>query len=118
MTKRLIIAAVFLLSSFLLSFLAVNYVVTEIDKTTEIIVNSENPLEASEKILSSWEKNKNLFSLFLKHTDADTIERYYLELTWAYNEKNSEAAADILVKLRAFLQVTAEGEKIKTENIF
>lgn len=118
MTKRLIIAFLFLLLSFLVSLFSVSFVINEIDKTVDAIDTITDERECAAQILSKWQENKKYFSLFLKHTDADSIEMYYLELESALNNDDDDELGRILYRLRAFLSVTAEGEKIKSENIF
>ncbi len=118
MTKRLVIAFLFLLLSFLVSFFSVSFVINEIDKTIETIDSISDERLCAQEILSMWQENKKYFPLFLKHTDADSIERYYLELEAALKDDDADEIGKILYRLRAFLSVTAEGEKIKSENIF
>ncbi len=118
MTKRLIIAIAFLSVSFFVSLFCVSFITAEIERTAEIISAYDDEFECAREILSRWHDSKRAFSLFLKHTDADSIERYYIELQLALEEGGREKIRDILQKLYAFLCVTAEGEKIKTENIF
>lgn len=118
MTKRLIVAVVFLLGAFLISLICVMSVQNEIGKVLSLIEENDDIYECSEKILNLREHNEKVFSLFLKHTDADTIERLHYELYFAVNDRNDEKIKLLLAEIYAFLSVTSEGEKVKTENIF
>lgn len=118
MTKRLIVAVVFLLSALLLSILSVSRVHKEINDVLYEIETNEDIYSCAENILAKRENNEKIFSVFLKHTDADTIDRLHIELRFALENRNDEKIILLLAEIYAFLSVTSEGERIKTENIF
>lgn len=118
MTKRLIVAVIFLLSAFILSVVCVSRVHSEIDRVLYEIDNSTDIYSAAEAVLGLRESNEKVFSLFLKHTDADMIDSLHIELRFALEAGNDEEIRLLLGELYAFLWVTSEGERIKSENIF
>lgn len=118
MTKRLIVSAVFLLSAFLLSILSADRVQREIEAVLYEIETNDDIYSCAENILARRQDNEKVFSVFLKHTDADMIDRLHIELEFALNNRNDEKIILLLAEIYAFLSVTSEGEKVKTENIF
>ena len=118
MTKRLIAATVLLLAAFLLSIFSVSRVHREISLVLSEIENTEEPYACAENVLKLRKGNERVFSLFLKHTDADMIDRLHIELESALSDRNDTAIIRLLREIYAFLSVTAEGERAKSENIF
>ena len=118
MTKRLITALVLLSSSLMLCILSVKFLVNEIDNSIEIILSDNQISEKSRLLNEHWQKNGRVFSVFLKHTDADFLERNFIELENACAMGNTEKAEEIISQLYAYLAVTAEAEKLRVENIF
>lgn len=118
MTKRLVVAIVFILSSFFLSLISVGQVHNEIDSVLYEIDTNEDIYSCAENVLLLREGNERVFSLFLKHTDADMIDRLHIELNIALKNRNDERIALLLSEIYAFLSVTSEGERVKSENIF
>ena len=118
MTKRLIVAIVLLLSAFLVSTLSVMRVQAEIEEVLYEIENNEDIYSCAEKVLSLRKSNERVFSMFLKHTDADMIDRLHLELKAALGNSDEIKITLLLSEIYAFLTVTSEGERLKSENIF
>ncbi len=118
MTKRLIVSVVFLLSAFFLSIFSVSRVQKEISSVLYEIDTNEDIYSCAENVLGMRKTNEKVFSVFLKHTDADTIDRLHIELEFALQNRNSEKIKLLLAEIYALLSVTSEGEKVKTENIF
>lgn len=123
MAKRLIIAALFLILSFSVSFLSHIYfvntsekIISEIDSA--VYSDEADGAEHIESLLSLWEKNKNYFAILLKHSDADTVDRYFLELSSLRENGDADSIFSLLTELKAFVRVTLDGEKPKIENIF
>ncbi len=118
MTKRLVVAFAFLFTAFAVSLFAVRHIEGDIEAVLTEIENTEDVFLCAEKILGLREKNEKSFSLFLKHTDADMIDRLHLQLEDALERRDEETVTRLLAEIYAFLYVTAQGEKAKTENIF
>ena len=120
MTKRLIIAAVFLSVSLFISIFANIYILKSINELYTLCENAaerENSAEFSE-LLEYWQAHKTAFSVFLKHADADTLTRYFLKIENFADEGNYSQAKSVIFELKAFLLCTKEGELLKFENIF
>ena len=118
MTKRLVVAIVFFFFLFLSSLLAVGRVHSEIEAVLSEIEANADIYSCAENVLKMRKTNESVFSLFLKHTDADMIDRLHIELRAALNSRNDEKITLLLAEIYAFLTVTDEGERVKTENIF
>ena len=118
MTKRLILSVIFLLSALTLSLISVGRVHREINAVLYEIDTNEDIFSCAENVLSLRESNERVFALFLKHTDADMIDRLHIELSFALKARNEEKITILLSEIYAFLSVTSEGERVKTENIF
>ncbi len=120
MTKRLIIAAVFLSVSLFISIFANIYILTSINEMYELCQNAEmNEDEtAFNELLGYWQARKTAFSVFLKHADADTLARYFLKIENFADNGNFSQAKSVVFELKAFLACTEEGELLKFENIF
>lgn len=118
MTKRLILSVVFLLSALSLSLFSVGRVHREINAVLYEIDTNEDIYSCARNVLGMRESNERVFALFLKHTDADMIDRLHIELSFALEKGNDEKITLLLSEIYAFLSVTGEGEKVKSENIF
>ena len=118
MTKRLIFAVVFLLSALSLSLLSVGRVHKEINAVLYEIETNDEIFSCAENVLGLRDSNERVFSLFLKHTDADMIDRLHIELSFALKRRDEEKVSLLLSEIYALLSVTDEGEKVKSENIF
>lgn len=118
MTKRIIIASVLITSAFLIAFVSANFIVNELENIVSEAEADEDAFVCAEKILSLWKENEKYFSLILKHTDADTADRMFFELEEAIENENEAKLIRLIAEIKAFLSVTAEGEKAKIENIF
>lgn len=118
MTKRLIVSVVFLFSAFILSIFSVGRVHSEINAVLHEIEANDDIYVSAEKVLLLRRDNERVFSLFLKHTDADMIDRLHIELSFAVKNRNDERVELLLAEIYAFLSVTSEGERVKSENIF
>lgn len=118
MTKRLVVAFAFLITAFTVSFFAVKHIEKDIEAVLTEIENTDDVFLCAENVIALREGNKKAFSLFLKHTDADMIDRLHLQLEDALERRDEETVTRLLTEIYAFLYVTAEGEKAKTENIF
>ncbi len=118
MTKRLVVAFVFLLSAFLVSFSAVRSVERNIEAVLYEIDNNEDIYSCAENVLAQRVNNEKVFSLFLKHTDADMIDKLHISLGLAVESGDDYRIKTLLEDIYSFLSVTLEGEKVKSENIF
>ncbi len=120
MTKRLIIAVVFLLFSLIVSIFANVYILSSIKELYVLCDNAANvgDEKAFSAILRYWESHRTGFSVFLKHTDADILTRYFSSLENFMYTKNFSEAKRVIFDLKAYLYCTAEGEILKFENIF
>lgn len=76
--------------------------------------------EKTQALLEKWQEERKALSVFLKHTEADMLERFFAEIeSFSSEEKNGERkTADTVGDMRAFLAVIIETEKAKIENIF
>lgn len=126
MTKRLIIAAVFLIAAFCIGLFTHIYFVNTSELMIDVIdkainADDEDVSEYIDELTLLWKENKRFFAILLKHSDADTADRYFLMLK-SYGEKEKKEEKDetmlILRELKAFISVTLEGEIPKIENIF
>lgn len=126
MTKRLIIAAVFLIVAFCIGLFTHIYFVNTSELMIDVIdkainADDEDVAEYIDELTLLWKENKRFFAILLKHSDADTADRYFLMLK-SYGEKEKKEEKDetmlILRELKAFISVTLEGEIPKIENIF
>ncbi len=123
MTKRLVIAAVFLLASLsgsISSYIYIQTVFGELEAIAENVYESddENYFEEISILNEKWQKNSRAVAVILKHTDADTLERYFHTLEKSASSGDIYFSRKILSELIAFLRVTAEGEKAEIQNIF
>lgn len=118
MTGRLTIALILLITSFFVSLFSLSFVVDEINESIEVISSDEDVFTRTELLTEKWSRERKMFSILLKHADVDTIDRFYLEIKYACERNDKEKAEEILAQLKACLIVTAETEKLKTENIF
>ncbi|MBR3768382.1 MAG: DUF4363 family protein [Clostridia bacterium] len=121
MTKRLVIAAVFLslalfisISSYVYLEITSEKIFSAIDELSEDIYE-EN---AANELISIWDKNKKIYGVFLKHADADMLDRQFIVLEKSILEGDSYTALLTLRELNAYLHITLEGEMLKIENIF
>ena len=118
MTKRLLVAVVFLLVSFIASFSALDTVERKIEEVLTVIEENEDVFVCAEKILVLREDNEKIFALFLKHADADMIDKLHIALSMALKASDEQISRELISEIYAFLQVTLEGERVKSENIF
>ncbi len=118
MTKRLIVAVVFLLISFFVSFSAVKSLENNIEAVLGEIENTEDVFLCAENILAMRSDNEKVFSLFLKHTDADMIDKLHVSLELALERRDEQRITILLSDIYSYLLVTLEGEMVKSENIF
>ena len=123
MTKRLVIAALFLsiaLTGSLLSYFYIQDTFSEIGELAyKAYYSDESGIDAaSKKLIEKWKEKQRAVAVILKHTDADTLEKFFLLLEKFRNSDDEEFLRRTLGELIAFLEVTAEGEKAEIENIF
>lgn len=118
MTKRLIAAVILLVAAFLLSFLAVKRVEAEISYLLYEIENTQDVFLCAGNVLDRREKNERVFSMLLKHTDADMIDKLHISLAFALEERDEYRIKTLLSDIYSYLYVTLQGEKVKSENIF
>ncbi len=123
MTKRLIIAIIFLavaLSGSIFSFVLVQSVFDEMLEIAKAAVTAgENEFyDYTQRLIGLWDKNGRSIEIILKHTDADTLEKYFILLRDMAENKNKDGMVRLLRELSAFITVTAEGEKPEIQNIF
>ncbi len=119
MTKRIIIACIFLAFATLISIFSAVYVTAATEKMLMKIDSFEDKILSDDEydiseLTDLWGKYKNTFGIILKHQDADVLDRYFLLL----DSQDNEELLETIRELSAFLKVTAEGEKLKIENIF
>lgn len=76
--------------------------------------------DKADALSEKWQDKRTALSVFLKHTEADMLERFFAEIeNYSVEEKNGKKkTADTVGELRAFLSVIIETEKAKIENIF
>lgn len=120
MTKRLIIAAVFLLFSLTIGIAANIFIQSSVNELYLLCENAEqkNNDDTLGKLVDCWYARKSGLSVCLKHADADILSRYFVTIESIINDGNFAASENVLRELKAFLRCTAEGEKLKFENIF
>lgn len=123
MTKRLVIAVIFLtaaLSGSIFSFVLVQSVFDEMLEIADNAVTAQEDefFALTERLISLWDKNGRSIEIILKHTDADTLEKYFILLGDMAETKNKDGTVRLLRELSAFITVTAEGEKPEIQNIF
>lgn len=119
-------AAVFcLLASFSLSVGAETYITT---KSDELIAGLDKSLcaedgsgemyDAALAACGAWEDCKTLFGSFLKHTDADDLDRAYGLIREYVKNGNVDELKETLEECRITVKVISDGEKPRAENIF
>lgn len=123
--KRVITAVLLVLISLLSGIGAYFYVK---DVSEEIIFLSERLTQensAGEDITKTysalkltWNRHSRVFSVVLKHSDADEISRCFIELEKAVEYNDTGKIHDILIHLTAFVRVVLQGEAPTVENIF
>ena len=123
MTKRLVIAVIFLTAALAGSIFSFILVQSAFDEMLEIADNAVTAQEdeffaLTERLISLWDKNGRSIEIILKHTDADTLEKYFILLRGMAENKNKDGMVRLLRELSAFITVTAEGEKPEIQNIF
>lgn len=125
MNKRIIVAISLILCALfagVISFIYLENVTDIIITTIENISNkyrsNEDYSEEYKKLTQIWSKHSVLFAVILKHSDADTIDRYFLLLEEADKNNDKEFFMLVLSQLDAFLLITVQGEAPRVENIF
>ncbi len=118
MTKRVVIAVLLFSVALLGSVSANRFTLRAFEDMKTVIERTEENNEKAEKLLEIWKRNKGPVSVFLKHTDADTLERYFELLEIYKNGENDMMFRTVLYELEAFIEVIARTEKLKFENIF
>lgn len=125
MLRRLALSVVLIGLAALLSTGAFIYTDTVsddmLDKTDNIISlyeNGESCFYETKELLEVWNENKLLFGVILKHTDVDTLDRYFILTEKTLDMKDEAAFIDNLRELEAFLSVCMGGEKLRLDNIF
>lgn len=125
MAKRITAALCLILLSLSLacgSYLYIKNTSEEIIALSDVIIEKqlggEDISAAFGKLLLTWDSNSELFGVILKHSDADVIGRYFLELESAKVCADEEKIYNLLTELKAFLTVTLRGEAPAIENIF
>lgn len=123
MNERLVISIVFLslaVAVSVFSFLYISSVSQELlvlaDSVTEDI--KEGDTSSARELIALWQEHKRGFAIILKHSDADAIDRYFLLFADALSSGDREQILRAVSDISSFMQVTAEGEKPKIENIF
>ena len=123
MNERLVISIVFLslaVAVSVFSFLYISSASEELlvlaDSVTADI--KEGDTSSARELISLWQEHKRGFAIILKHSDADAIDRYFLLFADALSSGDRERMLIAVSDISSFMQVTAEGEKPKIENIF
>lgn len=120
MTKRVIIAVVLFILSMAGSICANILTVNSLEDMLAVF-EEDNISENTEKIpelIKVWDEKRFFLSVFLKHTDADILDRYFALLEIYYEESNDILLPAALGELEAFIEITLITEKLKIENIF
>ena len=120
MTKRLIIAVVFLFLALLLSVYANFYVLASASELYDLCVKvqTETIYENLNDIFAFWRLHQRGIFVFLKHADADELNRYIALLENYALNNNFNEVKKVIPELKSFLNSTMMGETIKFENIF
>ncbi len=125
MAKRIIAALCLIILSLSLAVGSYLYIkntsakiISAADNVTEKILDSKAFSDEVLELLTMWDRHSGLFGIILKHSDADVIGRYFLELESASEGADSEKIYALLTELKAFLTVTVNGEAPAMENIF
>lgn len=123
MNERLVISIVFLslaVAVSVFSFLYISSASEELlvlaDSVTADI--KEGDTSSARELISLWQEHQRGFAIILKHSDADAIDRYFLLFADAISSGDRERMLIAVSDISSFMQVTAEGEKPKIENIF
>lgn len=124
MLKRLLLSGVLIITAAALcisSFLYIRFVSEDMLERTDRILtlyeNEEDFFYETKELIDTWNDNSLLFGIVLKHTDADSLDRYFLMLESTLQEDNVTFIRT-LIELRAFLKVCLDGEKPRADNIF
>lgn len=125
MNKRVMVAVCLIivaLTAGIVSFLYLKNVSAEIISVTESIgeryIEGEDFSGEYEKLTQIWDRHSVLLAVILKHSDADTLDRYFLLLEQADKNKDTEMFMTVLSQLNAYILVTVQGEAPRVENIF
>ncbi len=124
MLKRLLLSGVLIITAAALSISSFFYIRTVsedmLERTDEIVglyENGEDFFYETKELINRWNENSLLFGIVLKHTDADSLDRYFLILENTLR-KDNVTFIRTLRELRAFLTVCLDGEKPRADNIF
>ena len=124
MLKRLLLSGVLIITAAALcisSFVYIRSVSEDMleraDRIISLYEGGDEFLYEAKELIDKWNENSLMFGIVLKHTDADSLDRYFLVLE---NTVNADKVTFIrtLRELRAFLIVCLEGEKPRADNIF
>lgn len=124
MRTRIIIAALLIIFSLLISlfsFFYVQSVAQQLESSLKTAVEKNiNGLEISEEInfsVAMWKKHRKVFGSFLKHSDAEELDKCFARVE-IFSSSDSEELEEALVQCLVSLQSTINGEKLTIDNIF
>lgn len=121
MTVRVFTAVIMFIFSLGLCIGSNLYVSSALDELYSLTEDYEDITEEkTQALLRKWQEERKALCVFLKHTEADLLERFFAEIeNYSSEEKNGgRKTADTVGNMRAFLAVIIETEKAKIENIF
>lgn len=125
MNKRLIAALCLILSALVIGTLSYLY----LKNTSEKIIGIAKVIDEKNfggedfsgeynELDALWKKHSKIYAMMLKHSDADTLDRYFIMLDDAVKNSNKNRITVIISELCAFIGVTVHGEAPRAENIF
>ena len=125
MIKRLIIAVFCIVLAFCMCIFSLRYIrinsealINFFDSAVERRESGGDWEQPLRECLELWDKKNTVFGIFLKHTDADELDRYFIRLEAELNRKSEDGTFDVVNQLRASLLVVLAGEQAKAENVF
>ena len=125
MGKRIVAALSLMLIS--LSFAVFSYfyirntgekIISQTYALTENCLEGESLYESSSELFSLWDRHSRWFAVILKHSDADTVNGYFIRLKDAVRYSDKEEICSVSLELCAFLSIVVKGEAPVIENIF
>lgn len=125
MSKRVAVALCLLLSALLAG--AGSYIYLEnvsesiLVLTDSISVKCRSGEDYSEDYASLrqlWDRHSVFLAVILKHSDADTLDRFFMFLEDAEESSDRQMLVTVLSQLDAYILVTVQGEAPRVENIF
>lgn len=89
-----------------------------LDKSLHAENGSSEMYAAALAAYDGWNGCKTLFGSFLKHSDADVLERAYSLIREYADAEDVDELKETIEECKISLKVISDGERLRAENIF